>query len=59
MLLHNFYSYLAAVHSVPRKGRGCGTEQVALSALLLMSAITEAFGVKDFFFSFFGVQALD
>lgn len=49
MLLHNFYSYLAAVHSVPQKGRGCGKEKVALSALLLTSAITEAFGVKDRF----------
>lgn len=58
MLLHNFYSYLAAVHSVPQKGRRCGKEQVALSDLLLMSAITEAFGVKDLFFLFGGYGLL-
>lgn len=35
------------MHSVLEKGRACGNEQVALSALVKLSEITEALGVKD------------
>lgn len=49
MILHEFYWYLAVLRSVPQKGSVCVKEQVCLPPLLLMSAITEAFVVKDHF----------
>lgn len=38
---------LISICNSAQKGRACGNEQVALSAVLKTSQITEALGVKD------------